>query len=200
MQKNNEASTKTVVIANTKGGVGKTTTAIMLAIALAHTYSVEVRDTDPQGSASEWIDRAKNYGEDVPFTFAIANRRTLAHPSSAQWVIIDTPPGDPETLNQALKIADFTIIPTASTPLDMERMWATYETTEGKDRATLITKAFSRTRALTETIELFDEEKVPYFDTIIYKREDIAKAFGHTAIDELHGYEHVATELVEALK
>lgn len=40
---------KRIVIANTKGGTGKTTSSIFLASALTARDSVEVWDADPQG-------------------------------------------------------------------------------------------------------------------------------------------------------
>ena len=53
---------KTILIANTKGGCAKTTTAMYLATALAHSspsLKGVVIDGDPQGTATEWALRAE---------------------------------------------------------------------------------------------------------------------------------------------
>lgn len=192
---------KTIVIAvvNSKGGVGKTTTAVLLSQALCEFGEVELRDADPQGSASEWVERALDEGI-LPFMFSVVNRRTLSKPSEARWVVIDTPPGKPETVDAAIEAADFIIIPTASTGVDVERMWATLEATQGKPRAVLITRARSNTRGLQALLDIFESESVPQFETMIPQREVIAQAFGRTSIDaEVHGYSAVARELMEVL-
>jgi len=49
---------RTVAVVNRKGGSGKTTTAVNTAAALAEAgHGVLILDLDPQGSASEWLDR-----------------------------------------------------------------------------------------------------------------------------------------------
>lgn len=188
-----------IAVVNSKGGVGKTTTAVLLSQALCEFGEVELRDADPQGSASEWVDRALDDGP-LPFMFSVVNRRTLSKPSGARWVVIDTPPGKPETVDAAIEAADFVIIPTASTGVDVERMWATLEATQGKSRAVLITRARSNTRGLQALLDIFEAESVPQFETMIPQREVIAQAFGHASTDaEVHGYSAVARELLEVV-
>ena len=188
-----DGNQKMIVVANTKGGVGKTTTSMMLAFALSETSTVEVRDVDPQGSASEWAERAGETSP-LPFTVTVANQRTVSKPSGAEWVIIDTPPGNAGTVEAALKVADFVIIPTQPAAMDIDRMWATLDATEGMPRAVLLTKAFSNTKALEAALSVLEANGVPQFETVIPKREAISGSFGARPVD-LAGYEQVATEL-----
>lgn len=192
------SSGRVVAVVNTKGGVAKTTTSVLLACALSAYGSVEVRDADPQGSATEWAERAEDAGTPLPFEVVIANQRSLGHPARAEWVVIDTPPGHAQIVDAAIAAADFVIIPSTPTGLDIDRMWATLEVAQRTPHAVLLTRVGTGTNTLAAAVSLLDEERVPRFETLIPRREAIAAAFGAVPHD-LYGYENVATELMEAL-
>ena len=187
-----------IAVVNTKGGVAKTTTSILLAHALSAHGSVELRDADPQGSATEWAERAKDAGTPLPFDVVIANQRSLGWPARSDWVVIDTPPGHAQIIDAAIAAADFVIIPSTPTGLDIDRMWATLEIAQHTPHAVLLTRVGTGTNTLAAAVALLDEEKVPRFETLIPRREAIAASFGAIPHD-LHGYENVAAELMEAM-
>ena len=97
---NNETNVPRIIaMANMKGGVGKTTSTICTAIALNKLgRKVEVRDIDPQGSATLWAAKARAAGGPLPFDVRVANRFTVAMPPTdpEPWVLIDTPPCGPD--------------------------------------------------------------------------------------------------------
>jgi len=124
---------RVIVVAQQKGGAGKTTLAAQLAVAWASKKSVALMDIDPQGSLSAW------------HSLRTGSKRSLAdiHLSSISgWrvgtelsrlksdfdiVLIDCPPhADTETKN-AMRSADLVVIPVQPSPMDV---WATAPTAE----------------------------------------------------------------------
>ena len=192
---------KRIVIANTKGGTGKTTSSIFIASALTARGSVEVWDADPQGSASEWALRAEEREQALPFEVRPVNAAQLRRGSSkADFVVVDTGPGDWKVLDEALKLADLAILPTAPSPIDLDRFWETEQIASQLTRTyALITQADRRTKSLEQTVEALKANEVSLFATRISTREGIRLSFGYNPAGNLGEYQTMADELLEVL-
>ena len=119
-------NTKTVAFVNLKGGVGKTTSAIGTAEALARLgHTVTVRDADPSGAATLWAHKALSAGRPLPFGVEVVNRFTVAAPAEEEWVLIDTPPLQTDLVEAAVDAADLVLLVTTTGPIDLERMLET---------------------------------------------------------------------------
>jgi len=119
-------SMKTLAIVCQKGGVGKTTLAVNLAVA-AHDagYSVAIADTDPQASCCFWSDtRAKG---DIPiqpvFPVRLEHSLKALDQAGCDLAIIDTPPHAKDVSSQAIALADFVLIPTKLAAFDIAAMF-----------------------------------------------------------------------------
>ncbi|CBT77232.1 ParA-family protein [Glutamicibacter arilaitensis Re117] len=193
----------TIALVQTKGGVGKTTSAIYLACALIVLgFTVELWDTDMQGSATEWAEDAQEAGTPLPFPVEIVNiakLKRLAGKSTKDFVIIDTPPGDPATIDAAIRAADVVIMPTEPAVMDLRRLVATNSNLPSdKARIALFTKVNEQTVALRDSLEFLEDSDLALFSTRIKHRQAFKTIPGEIPTD-LMGYEEVAKELMEAL-
>jgi chromosome partitioning protein len=105
--------TKTLAILSEKGGAGKTTTVIHIAVAaLLMGQEVAVIDLDPQASAADWCDRRGGAPEAV--TIPPARLEKLLgelRGNDVDLVIVDTPREANNAAYTAAQCADLVLIP-----------------------------------------------------------------------------------------
>ncbi|WP_417471768.1 AAA family ATPase [Luteimonas mephitis] len=113
---------KTVLVASSKGGVGKTTIATHLAAqsALSGQRTVLV-DADPQGSSTRWAERRAGLESAVLPLDGTHKGWRRAVPEDAQRVVIDAPAGAMrEDLDGFLEHADTLVVPVLPSSLDID--------------------------------------------------------------------------------
>jgi chromosome partitioning protein len=113
-----------VALTGQKGGVGKSTTAICLAmIALERGQRVLLVDADPQGTVRTWAEVAAEHGRPSPTVIAMGasmHARGQLRDVAAGYdvTIIDCPPRHGDVQRSALMVADIAILPCGPSAAD----------------------------------------------------------------------------------
>jgi chromosome partitioning protein len=109
-----------LVVANPKGGSGKTTLATNIAGWLAgRKQRVVLADFDPLRASTEWLDRRPALFPEIGgWTPDGAKRELKGEPP--QWLVIDTPAElHGESLKDAMRRADILLVPVSPSAFDM---------------------------------------------------------------------------------
>jgi chromosome partitioning protein len=120
---------RVIVVANQKGGPGKTTTSVGLAAALARYGSTLLVDRDRQGSSTKWHTAAEGT---LPFDVIGPSSLPLAELLRArevEYVVVDTPPGreNKQVLADAFQVADEVLIPVGASIIEVTELQPTLE-------------------------------------------------------------------------
>jgi len=120
---------QTIVLATQKGGSGKTTLAIGLALAATQAgHIVRLIETDPQGTLSNWQARrglAEPLVESILEATAIESRLEALSRGGVTLAIIDTAGGVSAATTAAIRHSDLCLIPARPSVADIEATGST---------------------------------------------------------------------------
>ena len=187
---------KVITISQQKGGSGKTTLAVHLALAFIkyHNLKVAVIDTDPQGSLGKWfMIRSENKIKNDNLTFKTASLWGAQYESKTlkkdhDVVIIDTPPKIESDARPSIEASDLVLIPMSPSHVDF---WATEAIINIAKKANKkimiqINRANQRSKLIIKTNDYIKSLNVPAVETIIGSRQIYASSMGEgkTAIEK----------------
>ena len=122
---------QTVALIAQKGGTGKTSLALALAVCAGDAGQIAViLDIDPQATACNWHDRRRHGGAPVVSDTQPARLRHTCATAAAQGVdlaVIDTPARSEAAALEAARVADLVVIPCRPQIYDVETIPATQQ-------------------------------------------------------------------------
>jgi len=174
---------KRILIANAKGGSGKTTIATNLSSLFAcRNEQCALVDFDPQGSSTQWLQlrqaaRSKIFGvsaykkatTQVTRTWHIHNL-----PIDTTKVVIDTPAGlTGQLLNDLVRESDFIVIPVTPSPIDIrattlfiKELFLTPAYRNSPRRVAVVANRVRKNTLVYSKLELFLKSlKIPFIST-----------------------------------
>lgn len=180
----------TIVFASPKGGAGKTTSALLLALQLAKLYAVTIIDADPNHPITRWGSGGKQ-PENLtivsdPDEDNIIDRIEDAAAKTA-FVVVDLEGTASKIVLLAISQADFVIIPTQGSELDASEASRAIRVVKQHDKMTgkgtpfavLLTRtnAQIRTRNLTHIQSGLVGAGIPVLETELNEREAFKSVF-----------------------
>jgi chromosome partitioning protein len=180
----------TIAFVSPKGGAGKSTSALLLATALAKLYGVTIIDADPNHPIKDWAE-----GGNAPKRLSIisdAHEDTLIEriedaAAKTPFVVVDLEGTASKIVVYAISQADFVIIPTQGSPLDAKQASRAIRVVlqsekmqrKAKPYAVLLTRTspLIRTRSLAHIQKTLIEAGVPVLETELNERDPFRAVF-----------------------
>lgn len=177
---------QTIALICQKGGAGKTTLAIHLAVeAAAHGIRTLLLDLDPQASAARWADRRKPGGVEIDIAVESPARLDAALRQAERegyaLVVLDTAPHADQAALQAARAAALVLVPVRCSILDLDAMGASLDLCSLAKRSAIVilNAAPIRSRVVDEAAETVAKLGGQVASAIIRERV----AFRHALVD-----------------
>ena len=170
---------KTLAIVSRKGGAGKTTLALHLAVAAeAAGFTVAVFDLDPQASAAIWGDRRSEITPTVIAAQAprLAALLDQARAQNADLVILDTAPHADSIASDSAAHADAVLIPCRPSTLDLDAIGASVRlaSTAGKPAYVIANAAPVQGVETAQMQDAIKKAGVPVCPHVLHQRKAFA--------------------------
>ena len=187
---------KVITISQQKGGTGKTTLAVHLALAFIeyHNLKVAIIDKDPQGSLGKWfMIRTEKKVSNENLTFKTASLWGAQYESKTlkndhDIVIIDTPPKIESDARPSIEAADLVIIPMAASHVDFWATGAIVDIAKKANKKILvqINRSSQRSKLIKKTKDFIKSLDLSSTKTIIGNRQIYTSSMGEgkTAIEK----------------
>lgn len=198
-------------VVNTKGGVGKTTTAVHLATLLARHGPTLLIDADPQASAASWAAWRRESGRSPsPTTTVLAGKAVLDEGKNLSagfaHTVIDAGGRDSSGLRSALLLAERVVVPVGASDLDAAAMTDLLEIVDlardfnpGLDVRVLLTRVDPRTRKDADSmLEYLGESKLTVLNARVCERVAFRRCIGDGLVVDEVGKDPTAVAEINA--
>jgi chromosome partitioning protein len=173
---------KIICIANRKGGVGKTTLATNLAVALNNKGKSILVDADEQQSASKWA-KQRNDIECIGVHSDILTKLEEID-NKYDYILIDVAGRDSTIFRESLLVANTLIVPTQPSLLDLDvleymqdKIMTARKINSDLDAYILINRASPRSNELPDAIDFINDfDQFKLLKTVLFERKQFRDA------------------------
>lgn len=185
-----------IVIANQKGGAGKTTVALNLASTISReTIPALLVDADPQGTLSSWASARSQQPENKikhkrlsispnPLSPTDIEKTVPSLSGEYDYIILDCGPANDRAMRASLAVSNFAIVPLSPSPLDMWSVQTTAEMiSKGIDQyhlsleaRLLVSRSIPGSTLGRELRDALSDYPFSFFNTTINQRVSLTRA------------------------
>lgn len=190
--------TQKIALISQKGGSGKTTLAVHLAVCVLEAgRSVRLFDADPQGSALAWRQARQSPAPDI-FGVTASRLPSLLEDWNGDWAIVDTAPHAGPDAARIAALVDLCLIPCRPTAFDLAAVGASVNLVQAAGTLGLIVMSACPFRApeIPEMRNLLKDYGLPIARTQITDRRAFARAVSTgQAVTEFETHGKAAEEI-----